>query len=60
MPVRRGLVTTQSGLQEPGVVHLDELHRGSRQRLEQAVVRVGLGLRFGLDPEDQCAHGLRV
>ncbi len=42
------------------IVHLDQLHRRPGQRPEQSVVGVRLGLGFGLDPEDQCAHALRV
>ncbi len=46
--------------EEAGVVQVHELRRGAGQRLQQAVVGVGLGLRFGCDPEDECAHGRSV
>ena len=56
MPVRRGLRDDPVGQEEPGLVHVDELHRGVREAAQQMVVGLGVRHGFGLHAVQQGFH----
>ena len=51
-----GLGDDPVGQQEPGLVHVDELHRRVREVAQQVVVGVGLGHRIRLHAVEKCFH----
>ena len=50
IPTSLGLVTTQSGSEEPGLVDVDEPGRRPGEHPQQAVVRLAMGCTSGSTP----------